>query len=298
MKIKIFWILQVIFFAFVGITAIAQSPVTLNTIMTAMKLGTVFTYTYDIATPVGTDAPSVLDDRDRETKAAVQERLNVDHYFALTGTQVSDAASGQHRQIEFYGPISKPSSATNKGWLYSKDVSAKVELHWEDEDGDEIQLTDGGAFNMALLTSKTITTPTLTSPVINTGVSGTAILDEDDLVSDSSTKLATQQSIKAYVDEGYSPVAYTGGESITFPNGFIWKFGQQALVNSSYADTSVTFTVAFPTECVSVMLTSWDTDETQGDYTPSAHTFTTSGFKIRSRIGSRLSPVGWEAKGY
>ena len=41
---------------------------------------------------------------------------------------------------------------------------------------------------------------TLTSPVLNTGVSGTAILDEDNMASDSDTQLATQQSIKAYVD--------------------------------------------------------------------------------------------------
>src|SRR5210317_1537061 len=41
---------------------------------------------------------------------------------------------------------------------------------------------------------------TFASPVINTGVSGTAILDEDTMVSNSATKLATQQSIKAYVD--------------------------------------------------------------------------------------------------
>ena len=41
---------------------------------------------------------------------------------------------------------------------------------------------------------------TVTSPVINTGISGTAILDEDAMGSDSATKLATQQSIKAYVD--------------------------------------------------------------------------------------------------
>lgn len=41
---------------------------------------------------------------------------------------------------------------------------------------------------------------TLTSPVINTGVSGTAILDEDNMASNSATKLATQQSIKAYAD--------------------------------------------------------------------------------------------------
>ena len=48
--------------------------------------------------------------------------------------------------------------------------------------------------------SQALTNKTLTSPVINTGVSGTAILDEDDFASDSATQLATQQSIKAYVD--------------------------------------------------------------------------------------------------
>jgi hypothetical protein len=51
-----------------------------------------------------------------------------------------------------------------------------------------------------LVGSQNLENKTLTSPVINTGVSGSAILDEDDMASDSSTKLATQQSIKAYVD--------------------------------------------------------------------------------------------------
>ena len=51
-----------------------------------------------------------------------------------------------------------------------------------------------------LTSSQTLTNKTLTSPVINTGISGTAFLDEDDLSSDSATKVASQQSIKAYVD--------------------------------------------------------------------------------------------------
>jgi hypothetical protein len=49
-------------------------------------------------------------------------------------------------------------------------------------------------------TTDTLTNKTLTSAVLNTGVSGTAILDEDNMASDSATQLATQQSIKAYVD--------------------------------------------------------------------------------------------------
>ena len=50
------------------------------------------------------------------------------------------------------------------------------------------------------LTNKTLTSPTLTSPVLNTAVSGSAFLDEDGMDSNSATKLASQQSIKAYVD--------------------------------------------------------------------------------------------------
>ena len=50
------------------------------------------------------------------------------------------------------------------------------------------------------LTNKTLTSPVLTSPVLNIGLSGSAFLDEDDMASNSATKVASQQSIKAYVD--------------------------------------------------------------------------------------------------
>ena len=45
-----------------------------------------------------------------------------------------------------------------------------------------------------------LTNKTLTSAVLNTAVSGSAVLDEDNMDSNSATQLATQQSIKAYVD--------------------------------------------------------------------------------------------------
>jgi len=50
------------------------------------------------------------------------------------------------------------------------------------------------------LENKTLTSPTITSGVFNTQFSGSAFLDEDDMSSNSATKLASQQSIKAYVD--------------------------------------------------------------------------------------------------
>ena len=50
------------------------------------------------------------------------------------------------------------------------------------------------------LTNKTLTSPTVTTATLNGAVSGTSIKDEDDMSSDSASHLATQQSIKAYVD--------------------------------------------------------------------------------------------------
>jgi len=52
----------------------------------------------------------------------------------------------------------------------------------------------------SLTGSETLTNKTLTSPVLNGNLSGTAFLDENDMVSDSATAVASQQSIKAYVD--------------------------------------------------------------------------------------------------
>ena len=48
--------------------------------------------------------------------------------------------------------------------------------------------------------AETLSNKTLTSPVLNGTLSGSAFLDEDDLSSDSATAVASQQSIKAYVD--------------------------------------------------------------------------------------------------
>jgi len=60
--------------------------------------------------------------------------------------------------------------------------------------------------------TQTLTNKTLTSAVLNTGISGTAIKDEDNMSSNSATHLATQQSIKAYVD---AEVAGAGGGGVT-----------------------------------------------------------------------------------
>ena len=99
-----------------------------------------------------------------------------------------------------------------------------------------------------ILTNKTFTTPTLTSPVLNTGVSGSAVADEDDMSSNSATKLVTQQSIKAYVDNtlaaldlDFAPDSGTG-QNIVLGSETMTMAGGTG-VDSSASSNTVTFAI-------------------------------------------------------
>lgn len=104
-----------------------------------------FTYTYDTDTPLGTAAPAVIDDRLRETKDAIQERMNVDHDWTLDGTEVGTATC-MHRQVQFMAPRAQPTMGADTGMLYMKDVDGGGgsfgELYWNGEQDYELQITE------------------------------------------------------------------------------------------------------------------------------------------------------------
>jgi hypothetical protein len=76
----------------------------------------------------------------------------------------------------------------------------------------ELNRLDGiGSAVVGLSDTQTLTNKTLTSPVFDTDVSGTAVLDEDSMESNSSTKIATQQSIKAYIEATSTAMAIALG---------------------------------------------------------------------------------------
>jgi hypothetical protein len=88
----------------------------------------------------------------------------------------------------------------------------------------------------------------LTSPVLNTGVSGSAVADEDDMSSNSATKLVTQQSIKAYVDNtlaaldlDFAPDSGTG-QNIVLGSETMTMAGGTG-VDSSASSNTVTFAI-------------------------------------------------------
>jgi hypothetical protein len=99
------------------------------------------------ASPADGDLVSEGAKRIRDLRTAIRERMEKDHYFAVAGT---DADHGEHVKITFNAQSAKPSNVADKGFLYIKDVSAKAELHWEDEDGNELQITSGGSINITL----------------------------------------------------------------------------------------------------------------------------------------------------
>jgi len=82
-----------------------------------------------------------------------------------------------------YSSSNKPSVATLKA-----DISS-LEIAQNDTDSTAVKLTE----------SQTMTNKILTSPVINTQITGSAIVDEDDMDSNSAVKVPTQQSVKAYI---------------------------------------------------------------------------------------------------
>ena len=151
-------------------------------------------------------------------------------------------------------------------------------------DGDGLILLEGSTETS---TNKTFTTPTITSAVLNTGASGSAVLDEDDMSSDSATKVATQQSIKAYVDNSIDTemdVVFAGdsssgqitldSETMTFAGG----------TNVTTAASGNTVTINLGNDVVTTTGTQTLTNKTFTSPTISAHTFssgtTTAGMSI------------------
>ena len=135
----------------------------------------------------------------------IQGILDASSYIA-SATDVVEAIVALNPELPEITTDAFVFPASTMVWEGSTDDDNELTLSFTDPTADRTWTFPDGSGGVMLTdnadtsTAKTLTTPTITSPVLNTAVSGSAVLDEDDMSSNSATKVATQQSIKAYVD--------------------------------------------------------------------------------------------------
>ncbi|MDO8302921.1 MAG: hypothetical protein Q7T18_06755 [Sedimentisphaerales bacterium] len=254
------------------------------------------------ANPAGSSDPKQGDDYIRTLALAVAEILAVDHYIGASSPYNEDAA-GEHAKITLR-QAAKPANVADKGFVYTKDVSGTTELFYEDEAGNEIQLTSGGKI---LLTKNLIANNT--AILANKASSGTANLiklnasDVPEIlvgaVLSADTAPATDAAIanKKYVDDtvsgSMSPATYAGEESVTLANGLIMKMGYKASTGTSVA---VAFGAAFSAGIVSVMVVGRGSVAHYSSYFVSAQSV--SGFTAICDQTADYTGFNWIAIGY
>jgi hypothetical protein len=168
----------------------------------------VHTTTWDETKPAGSRAKSLGDDDIRDNKKCERERQAIDHKRYADESAYTDA--GTHKKVTLTEiQAAKPTAYSNCGYLYLKDVSAVVELFWEDESGNEIQITSGGKIlgdnvrlsNNTYLTAKDAA-GTGTVNLIKANATDDAVLpDGAEMASSAAPTTDVQIVNKKYVDD-------------------------------------------------------------------------------------------------
>jgi len=133
------------------------------------------------------------------------------------------------------------------------------------------------------------------------GVVEEVTINDDNAMSNASAStLATDASIKQYVDtavgsaDAFDPATYVGGETTTLPNGLIMKFGVQTYTYLDGNSKTVTFGTAFPNSCISVVYSSESVDF-GSTYISSK---STTAFTVYSSSTDFNRKFNWQAIGY
>lgn len=107
---------------------------------------------WDRTKPAGSIAVRNSDDPIRANWAYIETTIGAEHNFLTDGshtditcTSIESSGKLEGTNVVFTPPIATPGSAADTGKLYGKDVNGKIELHWLDEDGNEVQVTFSGS---------------------------------------------------------------------------------------------------------------------------------------------------------
>lgn len=136
-------------------------------------------------------------------------KVNLDGDGSSGGVTISDGlvdirtGTGSRAQIKLYCESSNAHAQTIQAQPHSASVTNTLTL----PAGSDQEF-------VGTIATQTMTNKTLTSAVLNGSISGTSIKDEDNMSSNSANHLATQQSIKAYVDSQTASSGVSAGFAI------------------------------------------------------------------------------------
>ena len=160
------------------------------------------TYTVDTNTYLTSVPSGYLQNLVEDTSPQLGGDLDMNSKFISSGV-LGVKNTGSQSQLQLYCESNNAHYAAIQAPAHSV-FSGNVVL--------TLPAADGSQSLVGTTETQTLSNKTLTSAVLNGTISGTSIKNEDDMASDSENHLATQQSIKAYVD---SSVASAGGGDIT-----------------------------------------------------------------------------------
>ena len=152
---------------------------------------------------------SSLEERFRVTHsgAKVSGTLNVDDGVAITDNTIKASASNADLELDGSGSgvVKILDNAEVVGTLTTANITNTNNITTTQLDADGVRLKDNTITTLASNADLEINasgsgTVVLENLKVGSGATVTTILDEDNMSSDSATALATQQSIKAYVD--------------------------------------------------------------------------------------------------
>lgn len=269
----------------------------------------VFTRTWNDAyeeSPAGTDGLATVDNRIREVKVDIRETFEIDHGV------MDDDGRGEHLKVTFHEPlIANPSNVVNKGFLYTKDVAGKAELHFMDEDGNVIQLTSVGEISggVAKLADAEVVTGAwtfeddVTMDGGNIVMAGAETVDGVD-VSAHKAGTAVAQHTAGVGKHNHNADTEAAGGLIDFTrsigtNGYL-KFGhltiQWGLYDPGSSKTgSITFPTAFESACYNVQVTRASTTYPGSDQNLYVSSVTVNGFNWN--MGETATDFYWFAIG-
>jgi len=108
-----------------------------------------FTRDWDESTPTNLTEAHQIDDYLKYRVVDVAERLKA-MFYGFTAGENSDEASVKYLNLKNQSSVDVPSSGYSR--FYSKDVGGVSEIFAQNDEGDEVQLTDDGKLNYSALT--------------------------------------------------------------------------------------------------------------------------------------------------